>query len=63
MRLSDREALSVTLVTAVGWLYADDWLIGASILVLWLIWKLTATRDGMKLVVAQRRPPPIGGGL
>lgn len=50
MRLSHSELLSVTLVTAVGWLYADDWLIGASILVLWLIWKLTATRDGMFVV-------------
>jgi len=47
MRLNHRELLSVTLITVGGGLYADDWLIGASILVLWLIWKLTVTRDGM----------------
>jgi hypothetical protein len=50
MRLNFRELLSVTLITVSGALYTDDWLIGASILVLWLIWKLTMTRDGMFVV-------------
>jgi hypothetical protein len=50
MRLNHRELLGVTLVTAVGGLYTDDWLISASILVLWLVWKLTATHDGMFVV-------------
>jgi hypothetical protein len=50
MRVNYSELLSVTLVTVVGGLYADDWLVGASILVLWLIWKLTMTRDGMFVV-------------
>lgn len=50
MRLNHRELLSVTLITVAGGLYADDWLVSASIVVLWLIWKLTATRDGMFVV-------------
>jgi hypothetical protein len=55
MRVNYSELLSVTLVTVVGGLYADDWLVGASILVLWLIWKLTMTCDGMFVV-------PMTGG-
>jgi hypothetical protein len=50
LRLNQVELLSVALITVLGSVYADDWLIGASILVLWLIWKLTATRDGMFVV-------------
>jgi hypothetical protein len=50
MRMNHRELLSVTLVAVIGGIYGDDWLAGASILVLWLIWKLTMTRDGMFVV-------------
>jgi hypothetical protein len=47
MRLSHVELFGVTLITAFAALYTDDPLIGASIVVLWLIWKLTTTYDGM----------------
>ena len=50
MRLSFTELLGVTLLTVLGTLYTDDGLIGASIVVLWLIWKLTMTSDGMFVV-------------
>jgi hypothetical protein len=47
MRLNYTELLAISLITAVATLYTDDGLIGGSIVVLWLIWKLTATDDGM----------------
>jgi hypothetical protein len=50
MRLSYTELLGVTLITVLGTLYSDDALLGASIVVLWLIWKLTMTHDGMFVV-------------
>src|SRR5580765_2017183 len=50
MRVSHREVVGVTLSTVVGGLFADDWLISASILVLWAIWRLTLTRDGLFVV-------------
>jgi hypothetical protein len=50
LRVNQVELLGVTLITVMGGVYADDWLISASILVLWLIWKLTMTRDGLFVV-------------
>jgi hypothetical protein len=50
MRLNHVELFAVTLITAFAALYTDDVLIGASIIVLWLIWKLTMTHDGMFVV-------------
>src|SRR6266545_600226 len=50
MRLNHREVVAVSLSTILGGLYADDWLISASILVLWVIWKLSLTRDGLFVV-------------
>ena len=50
MRLNHREVVAVSLATVLGGLYADDWLISASILVLWAIWKLTLTNDGLFVV-------------
>ena len=50
MRLRDTEVLGVSLITAVATLYTDDLLIGASLIVLWLVWKLTMSDDGMFVV-------------
>jgi hypothetical protein len=50
MRLNHREVVAMSLATVLGGLYADDWLISASILVLWAIWKLTLTSDGLFVV-------------
>jgi hypothetical protein len=50
MRLSHIELLGITVITFLATLYTDDGLIGASIVVLWLIWKLTMTHDGMFVV-------------
>jgi len=50
MRLSHTELLAVGGLTAAATLYANDPLIGASLVVLWLIWKLTMTDDGMFVV-------------
>jgi len=50
MRVNHREVVALTLATVLGGLYADDWLISASILVLWTIWKLTLTSDGLFVV-------------
>jgi hypothetical protein len=50
MRLSGTELIGVAAVTAVATLYTGDALIGAAIVVLWLIWKLTLTDDGMFVV-------------
>jgi len=47
MRLNHREVIGMSLATVLGGLYADDWLISAAILVLWAIWKLTLTSDGL----------------
>lgn len=47
MRVNFTELLAVMLITATGTLYTGDGLIGASIVALWLIWKLTETDDGM----------------
>jgi hypothetical protein len=50
MRLSSTELVATILITALATLYTSDGLIGASIIVLWLIWKLTMTYDGMFVV-------------
>jgi hypothetical protein len=47
MRLNHREVIAMSLATVLGGLYADEWLISAAILVLWAIWKLTLTSDGL----------------
>jgi hypothetical protein len=50
MRLSTLEVVGAGLITVMATLYTDDALIGASLAVLWLIWKLTMTDDGMFVV-------------
>jgi len=50
MRVTHHEVVGVTLSTVIAGLFADDWLISASILVLWAIWRLTLTRDGLFVV-------------
>jgi hypothetical protein len=50
MRVNHSEVVAMSLATILGGLYADDWLISASILVLWAIWKLTLTSDGLFVV-------------
>jgi len=50
MRVSHHEVAGVTLSMVLGGLFADDWLISASMLVLWAIWKLTLIRDGLFVV-------------
>jgi hypothetical protein len=50
MRVSSTELIAVALITAMATLYTNDGLIGASLIVLWLIWKLTLVDDGMFVV-------------
>jgi len=50
MRVSHHEMVGVSLIVVVAGLFADDWLVSAAILILWLIWKLTATHDGLFVV-------------
>jgi hypothetical protein len=47
MRVSHSELGTVTLGTLFAYLFSADWLVAASLLVLWAIWKLTATDDRM----------------
>jgi hypothetical protein len=47
MRVSSSELIGAFLVTSVAALYTNDVLIGAALAVLWLIWKLTMTDDGV----------------
>ena len=50
MGVNHGEVVAMSLATILGGLYADDWLISASILVLWVIWRLTLTGDGLFVV-------------
>jgi len=47
MRVSAAELIGAFLSISMAALYTDDALIGAALVVLWLIWKLTMTDDGM----------------
>jgi hypothetical protein len=50
MRLTALELVGTGLITVMATLYTGDALIGASVVVLWLIWKLTMTDDGLFVV-------------
>ena len=50
MRVNHGEVVAMSLSMVLAGLYADDWLISASIFVLWALWKLTLTSDGLFVV-------------